>query len=637
MTSRPVWIGTDPATGAAVLLDPKCVSRGVYVEGVPGAGKTSLYLRWLASRYYNTSFALFDYAGTGVTQVRAMIAALSSAVALGVATGDLAPWRFYDFVERFPTLVLDASNRVPAVRIDLLARHRLADGSVESVEQVVHRVLAVIADKFDDPAAEAKRVTFRKVATAVLACLVAAHRGITELHAALEDPAYVGFLDRELDRYSRVGRDAVYVATQRRVLQGIYDKRALKPGARNRDYEDEVGSTVRAFNDFRPGTMLGTTFDDGTIDLGEVAFANSSLLVTTTITDPHLRALGFRAIHSLLHSLLATRPLVRRRHRRVTIVLDEAVEWVPGSIHQAVAMARNFRASYWIIGQHPRQWDHSGLPWLREILPALCRLTVRFRPASFAAAQEIVFAGMPIDPLGMILPLVQTATSDTTSWGATLTDSWGRAEAEGWDERESDGTSWGRSTDSRNGCSLAHHTDGSPGDTVDSTGLGASDQLGGSRAWQSGRTGSRTDQAGGSCAASAGGSHTETCTTLLHVATFLEQVAFRAQALLRDPDHRASITYAGQMQQVDLAGPPELPPRLLGVDPVSLLRRCQDRLFEARAVPRVPYDPVLCLPATVAPPPAPTEGASTPHTTPRHGARHPKPVDAPPRKPPCTE
>lgn len=72
--SASLYLGTMAATGAPYLLSPDALTRGVYVRGAIGSGKTSLLGRLLMGRGLHQPFLNYDYIGTGHRELETWIA-----------------------------------------------------------------------------------------------------------------------------------------------------------------------------------------------------------------------------------------------------------------------------------------------------------------------------------------------------------------------------------------------------------------------------------------------------------------------------------------------------------------------------------------------------------------------------------
>src|SRR5205814_6471909 len=136
--------------------------RGVHILGAIGAGKTSLLLRYLYAFGTRFPWVVHDFIGNGHRHLQTWIATLATILAVAERhcldlTG-ITP----QFLRRFAFLSIGDPN--PAIRVDLLRRRILPDGSRETVRDVTGRALEVFFGKFNDPDS-AQRVRFRRTAS----------------------------------------------------------------------------------------------------------------------------------------------------------------------------------------------------------------------------------------------------------------------------------------------------------------------------------------------------------------------------------------------------------------------------------------------------------------------------------------
>jgi hypothetical protein len=228
------------------------------------------------------------------------------------------------------------------VRFDLLRRRTLPDGSRETVRDVTGRSLEVFFAKLNDPDG-AQRVRFRRIATAILACLVAAERPVTEALFVLDDPTYLSFLERELAARRFRRSDHRFLSHQLAELHHVLALRPTDPTKSWRAFEDMTESTRNSMSDFAPGTLLGEMFGAETFPLEAIAFGRTSLSVTTRHADDTLKSQAFQALHSMSHGLFL--------HRQdfagalpLTYILDEP-RWVRRNFPGILAVSRNLGVS----------------------------------------------------------------------------------------------------------------------------------------------------------------------------------------------------------------------------------------------------------------------------------------------------
>lgn len=523
--SEPVVVlGSVRGTGKPYALRQQTFRRGVHLLGAIGAGKTSLLLRYLHATGTRLPWVLHDFIGNGHRHLETWIANLATMLAVGERQCPELAGSAARFLRRFAFLTIGDPN--PAVRFDLLRRRLLPGGTRETVRDVTGRALEVFFAKLNDPDA-AQRVRFRRIATALLACLVAAERPITEALFVFDDPLYLTFLERELSARRFRRSDHRFLMHQLAELHHVLALRPTDPTKSWRAFEDMTESTRNSMSDFAPGTLLGEMFGAETFPLEDIAFGRTSLSVTTRHADDTLKSQAFQALHAMLHGLFLHRQDLSGLPP-LTYILDEP-RWVRRNFPGILAVSRNLGVSYVVAHQSLMQFEDIGLPTMARQLRALTNMQIAFRPTSFEDAEDEILHTHPIQPDGLVQRFTVASWSDSSSDSYSVRSAWA--------------------------------------DIYSSFGGGdGSTYTGGS---------SRTD------------SEHET----LNVVGFQDQVRYRAQAALWRPRFTGSVTLDGVGTEIAFAPAPVFPAVLAGVPILDYYRAAHDHQWWSRLVPRTPYEP----------------------------------------------
>lgn len=315
-------------------------------------------------------------------------------------------------------------------------------GSRETVRDVTGRALEVFFAKLNDPDA-AQRVRFRRIATALLACLVAAERPITEALFIFDDPTYLSFLERELAARRFRRSDHRFLAHQLAELHHVLALRPTDPAKSWRAFEDMTESTRNSMSDVAPGTLLGEMFGAETFPLEAIAFGRTSLSVTTRHADDTLKSQAFQALHAMLHGLFL--------HRQdfagalpLTYILDEP-RWVRRNFPGVLAVSRNLGVSYAVAHQSLAQFEDIGLPTMARQLRALTNMQIAFRPTCFEDAEDEILHTHPIQPDGLVQRFTLSSWSNGSSESSSVRSSWEsafRVFGSGGDSTDTSGTSF---------------------------------------------------------------------------------------------------------------------------------------------------------------------------------------------------
>jgi len=509
---------------APYTLSHMAFRRGVHILGAIGAGKTSLLLRYLYAFGTRFPWVLHDYIGNGHRHLQTWIATLATILAVAERHClDLAGVT-QQFLRRFAFLSIGDPN--PAIRVDLLRRRMLQDGTRETVRDVTGRALEVFFAKLNDPDA-AQRVRFRRIATALLCCLVAGERPVTEALFVFDDPTYMDFLEREITSRKFRRSDHRFLAHQ---LSELHHVLALRPDPSKswRAFEDMTESTRNSMSDFAPGTLLGELFSAETFPLEAVAFGRTSLSVTTRHADDTLKSQAFQALHSMLHSLFLHRQDLPAPNP-LTYIVDEP-RWVRRNFPGILAVSRNLGVSYFVAHQSLAQWEDIGLLTMSKQLRALTNLQVAFRSTSFDDAEDEILHTYLIQPDGLVQRFIASGSSsgDRDSY-STVSSGWANLFG----------------------------------------GLGGSD---------------RSTYGSGS-------SFDVSEHEVLNIVGFQDQVRYLAQAAIWRPRFTGTVTLDGIGTEIALAPPPGFPAVLAGVPILDSYHRWHDQYWWGQLVPRTPYEP----------------------------------------------
>ncbi len=541
-TPGTIALGRNTVTGQPFSLPADALTRGVHVLGAIGAGKTSLLRTLVRARDPQLPWVHHDYIGTGHRHLETMVALAGARLAAAEAFCPERAGVTARFLARFAFLSI--GDRNPAVRFDLLRRRTLPDGSRESVRDVTGRALQVLFTKLDDRD-ESLRVRFRRVATALLACLTAAERPITEALYLLNDPSYIAFLERELHARTFYASDHRFLTHQLRELHHVLLLRPTDPSKSWRAFEEMTESTRNSLADLAPGTLLGELFGAETVPLEAIAFGRGCLSVTTRHPDETLKSQAFQAIHAMLHTLFLHRPAART-HLPLLYLVDEPW-WVRRHFSRILAVSRNLGVSYVVSHQSPVQFDAIGLPTLAREMRALTNLRITFRPTAIEDAEDELLHTQLFAPDGLVQRFTVAGSSSGGSSSITHADGW------------------------------------SKGQRIHGSGID----------W--------TEGISGSDAVSDGSSWSESEQEILNVVGARDQLLFAAQRALRRPRFTGTVVWEGVGTEVAFAPTPEVPPVIAGMPLLDPFRRWHDRHWRARLLARTAYDPAGPIELTSAP------------------------------------
>lgn len=531
-TRDTIVLGRSVATRQPFALPTDALTRGVHVLGAIGAGKTSLLRALLRARDARLPWVHHDYIGTGHRHLETMVALAGARLAAAEAFCPERSGVTRRFLGRFAFLSI--GDRTPAVRFDLLRRRTLPNGARESVRDVTGRALQVLFTKLDDRD-ESLRVRFRRVATALLACLVGAERSITEALLVLDDPSYIGFLERELHARRFSPSDHAFLKQQLAELHHVLLLRPSDPSKSWRAFEDMTESTRNSLADLAPGTLMGELFGEETVPLEAIAFGHGCLSVTTRHPDETLKSQAFQAIHAMLHALFLHRPAARRPLPLLYLV-DEPW-WVRRHFSRILAVSRNLGVSYVVSHQSPVQFDAIGLPTLAREMRALANLRITFRPTVMEDAEDELLHTQLFAPDGLVQRFTVSGSGSGGSTSFVHADGWSKGQ-----RIHGSGIDW-------------------------TEGISGSDAVGDGSSWQE--------------------SEHET----INVVGARDQLFYAAQRALRRPRFTGTVVWEGIGTEVAFARTPEVPPIVAGMPLLDPYRRWHDRHWRSRLLPRTPYDP----------------------------------------------
>jgi hypothetical protein len=414
-----VVLGRELHSHRLYALRHEAFRRGIHVLGAIGTGKTSLIRRYLLATGVSYPWVLHDFIGTGHRHIETWIATLATILAVAERRCPLLAGITGRFLARFAFTSIGDPN--PAIRFDLLRRRTLPDGRRETVRDVTGRALEVFFAKLNDPDA-AQRVRFRRIATALLACLVAAERPITEALLAFDDPVYIAFLERELALRRFRRSDHRFLSHQLSELHHVLALRPSDPTKSWRAFEDMTESTRNSMSDFAPGTLLGEIFGAETFPLEAVAFGRTSPSVTTRHADDTLKSQAFQALHAMLHALFLHRQDLAAPSP-LTYLLDEP-RWVRRNFPGILAVSRNLGVSYVIAHQSLSQFQDIELPTLASQLRALTNLQIAFRPTCFDDAEDEMLHTRPLRPDGLVQRFTVSGSSESDADSSSVRHAW---------------------------------------------------------------------------------------------------------------------------------------------------------------------------------------------------------------------
>lgn len=557
-------LGFATATGKLFSLPQSAFARGIHLLGSIGAGKTSVLRRILMAFGTEVPWVHTDFIGSGHDALERWVTFIATVLALAehhsrrALAGTTAR-----FLSRFAFLTIGASR--PPIRVDLLRRRILPDGSRERVRDVVGRAHEVLSAKLNSPDAQL-RVRFRRISTALLTALTAAERPISEAIRVLDDPMYRFFLDRRMDEAVIDPSEHAYLHHQLHELDHVLALRPFDPTKSPRAFEDMTESTRNSLADFAPGTLLGELFSDETLPLEDIAFGRTSLSITAREADELLKAQAFQAFHAILHALCLHRNADRRGADVPPLLfgIDEP-RWLGRNIPAALALARNVGVSYALAHQSDAQWERIGLPQMERELRSLTNLQISFRPTSFQDAEAEVRHTRELRPDSLVQRFIAVGANEDEVDSDTVSHAWQHA--------------------------------------TNVSGTRSSENIG------------TNDGEGSAHGTSRGTSEHE----VLNVVGLSDQVGYAAIDALRRPRFRGVVTYEGRGTEVDFFPAPEFPSVLAGVPILELFREAHDRYWRSRHVPRPVYDPTITLTssAPAPPPPAAASPSSNPATPPR--------------------
>ncbi len=595
-----IALGTDVQTGEALSLPVTSLTRNIFAEAETGQGKTGTAQELGFSFPFSPmSMVFLDYIGTGFDWSMRFVAFMATVLRLLEDLEPLLAGSADWFLRRHAFGVISYREESD-VKIDILKRRRRPDGMLESVAEVVERLLSVFSVRFPDMNV---RVRFRRVATAVFTALCAGARSISEYRPILGDALFRAFVSGEI---ARLGTDGdPFVREQLAELDRIV---ALSPRA----FEEQTESFFNALQDYAPGTALGSMFgSEETFDPSLCAFGDARMFFTTDLANPLLRREAFLSLHALMQSLFTLRRQGTGEYSRCFYVLDECAQWAEQTLFTLLAMGRNLKVSTFLLFQSMAQWKDAGFQNAAEILPSVCRLQGVWRPSSVERAKELAFRARPTRPMDELYVRELASIAKGKNLSDTVTESW--ADTQSHAETDSYGSGWSNQYGTNNG--FAYDALGMP----TGTSVGDGFQSGQTESWNRGSTEGYATTRGGANARAIGKAITKTLAETMFRIPFEEQLAVHAQNLLRRPEHQATWLYEGKSIDVDMYPPREYPRTLLGLPIDAWYADWRTRYYRSRAEKRAVFQqtPILVAarPAIAAAPMETSASPATPNTS----------------------
>lgn len=570
-----ILIGYDASTGEPIYEPLKHFSRGAYITGESGQGKSELTLRILnAMLAQEAPIILIDDAGKTHFRLEQLVAFHAAARSYTMELLGAHARDRYEFLQdrflRRHTFAFIGHGRANSVGIDIL-KMRTVPGRTETVEEVVIGNLKPFEARFPDISI---RVRFLTVIKPMLAVLCAAKRPISEALLLLLDPNYWRFVMHEIETNGAldVPANREYVVPRIAELRRILDLRYSKVNGEYREVEpfpqrfwDRVESTYNALEPYSPGTVTAKFFEADSFSPEEVVFGRGVFSVTTDLSDELVRNQMNATIYTFFERLMKYRvPGLNLDTNQLTIVLDE-VRWFYEGLARFFSVARNHRVSCFVLNQQDEQWEALKMPALAKVLPSLLRYRVQYRPQSQQSAEQMASRLGIYDPFGMQKQAFTTTQTTAKSESETETETESEATMES--ETKTSGTTSSRHSshgEARNnnaseGFSIA--ADGERG-----TNQGWGNGNGESESWGSGEsdqestgaTSGTTTTQGTSKAKGTSTSESESVVEHILTASVGDQHFIRGQELQRLPEHRALVSHENSSRLVDLL---PFPPR----------------------------------------------------------------------------
>src|SRR5216684_2632513 len=190
---RRMLMGHAVKTGEPYTLAFDAFRRGMTVRGPIGSGKTTLLLRMLMTFGLMHNVVHLDFSGTGAFLFQTFLANLTAVLAVAGEHAPMVRQLARSLMARHAFGVLhDGAGPMP-IRIDLLRRRRLANGELETISQVVDRVMLVLDVKLNTAEPQI-RVLYRRICRALGTALVAAEQPISKAIELLDNRVFAAFV-----------------------------------------------------------------------------------------------------------------------------------------------------------------------------------------------------------------------------------------------------------------------------------------------------------------------------------------------------------------------------------------------------------------------------------------------------------
>ena len=385
------------------------------------------------------------------------------------------------------------------------------------------------------------------------------NRFITEAREVLTNATFRAFAASEI---RRLGADTdEFVREQRAELERICQ-------LKSRPFEEMTESTMNAFADYGPGTVLGKFFGSPeTFPLELAAFRGYRFYLTSDLPNQLLRSEAFLAIHAINRGLFSARRPGTGTFPPLDYVIDE-ITWAP-DLNPQLSTGRNLGVSTFLALQSLAQFSQMGQPHMEDILPDVCRLRGIWRPSTMARAKEIAYAAKAFDPMGMTYrPILESITTSDS-----VTDSI----SDSWSETISQAQTYSAGTSLTEGLTGETPTSSKGESTSEGGQFGESRLSGGSSGRATGRTVARA------------------LSEAFVRIPCEEQALMHAQSLLQQKEHRATFLFEGKAVEVDVYPPRKFPTAILGLPTTGWYREFHRECWEGQAEPSVAFQPGLRL------------------------------------------
>lgn len=523
-------------------LDVRTLKRNWVLVGKPGHGKTWTILNTLIYLLRRgAGMTIFDNAGRLYAELEKWVAEFADQLLDALTTADR-----YDIIERqilsrFIFAYL-GSSYTQRHGMDVTKRRRKPDGTRESVKDVVDGVKKTFEMRFHDDLE--MRQTFLESTSLLLPALIAGNRPITEADTLLHDADYWSFLLSQIDAAKTMQNteDRRYVEPKLRRLRQYLDTRFRKAGDGYaeippfpRDFRDQFGSTIRAFEPFYPTSRFSQFFSKDTIDLERVAYRDGVLVLATDETSQDARQMFFSACYAAVSRYQQYRVPTLRTFPRHYNVADDFASWANPVISNDIATFRNYNVSWIIAYQDGEQFRRRKLDGFDRELEGLCAVQTHYRPELVEKAETLARKIHRTKPMAMTFRYETTGTNETNGWSQNDTEGWGETESHGTHDSSSEGSSRSSAWNGNNGSStsVSYDADGNPHYTDShNDGGGWSDTDSSTSGSSSGTSSSHGTSRSGSATKGTSGARGRSRTENLHIVSMADQSRLVADDIL---------------------------------------------------------------------------------------------------------